>query len=141
MAESSTERLRNEFKADIRELKSDFSIDLNAAVARIEASLKAHAEASAARQAELVSRIQSHDDRQTASFNAVTDWRILVETRLAQQSQATKISASIFGAVGAGILSFLFRLAACSVADSPPPVALPPYLEQSKLPGRTPEPK
>jgi hypothetical protein len=141
MAESSTDRLRNEFKADIRELKSDFSADLNAAVARIEASLKAHSEASAARQAELVSRIQSHDDRQTASFNAVTDWRILVETRLAQQSQATKISASIFGAVGAGILSFLFRLAACSVTDSPPPVALPPYSEQSKLPGRTPTPK
>ena len=141
MAESSTERLRNEFKADIRELKSDFSADLNAAVSRIEASLKTHAEASAARQAELVSRIQSHDDRQTASFNAITDWRILVETRLAQQSQATKISASIFGAIGAGILSFLFRLAACSVTDSPPPVALPPYSEQSKLPGRTPTPK
>lgn len=118
------DRLRAEFRADIRELKADFNTDLNAAVSRIEASIKAHSDSSAARQAELVSRIQSHDDKQTASFNSMMEWRILVEKRLAEQAQISKISAGIFGAVGAAVLTLLVRLFSYTPnADPPLPVA------------------
>ena len=118
------DKLRAEFRADIRELKTDFHSELNAAVSRIEASIKAHSESSAVRQTELVSRIQSHDDRQTASFTSMMEWRILVEKRLAEQTQISKISSGVFGAVGAALLTFLVRLFSYTPnADPPPPVA------------------
>jgi hypothetical protein len=118
------DKLRAEFRSDIRELKSDFQTDLNAAVSRIEASIKAHSDSSAARQSELVARIQSHDDRQTASFTSMMEWRILVEKRLAEQTQISKISSGVFGAVGAALLTFLVRLFSYTPnADPLPPVA------------------
>ena len=125
MTQASTDKLRSEFKADIKELKADFSSDLNSAVARIEASIKAHSESSAARQSELVARIQSHDDRQTASFLSIMDWKILVETRLSAQAQSNKVSAAVFGAVGAALLSLIVRLMACN-PDLPPIPPIPP---------------
>lgn len=130
MTNSDADRLRSEFKSDIKDLKADFNSDLNAAVARIEASIKAHSEASAARQAELVARIQAHDDRQAASFSSIMDWKILVETRLAAQAQSNKISAAVFGSIGAAVLSLLVRLAACN-SDLPP---LPPITPAASLP-------
>ena len=117
MTQASTDKLRSEFKADIKELKADFSSDLNTAVARIEASIKAHSESSAARQSELVARIQSHDDRQT---------------RLAAQAQSNKVSAAVFGAVGAALLSLIVRLMACN-PDLPPIPPIPPATSSPDL--------
>ena len=133
MSQASTDKLRSEFKDDIKELKSDFSFDLNTAVARIEASIKAHSDSSAARQSELVARIQAHDDRQTANFSSIMDWKILVETRLAAQAQSNKVSAAVFGSIGAALLSLIVRLVS-SNSDLPPIPPIPPAISGPDLP-------
>jgi hypothetical protein len=136
MRDSDTEKLRAEVKEDLRDLRADFRSELNSAVARIEASIKAHSEGSMARQSDIVARLQSHDEKQTASFSAISDWKVHVETRLAQHAQSSKITAGVAGAIGAGLISFLFRAMACGPADPVPVPITPPPVSDTTRSGR-----
>jgi hypothetical protein len=128
MSQLPADKLRLEFRSDIKDLKIELSQDLEAAVCRIEKAIQAHSESSRARQTDITQRIDSHENRMQDGFHKIMEWRILVETRLAAQAQQNRVSAAVFGSIGAAILSLIVRLAACSPDTSPPmPIpALPP---------------
>lgn len=136
MADLPVDKLRAEFKADIKDLKLELSKDLETAVCRIEQAIKAHSEGSSARQSEIVKRFESHESRMQDSFEKITDWKILVESRLAAQTQQNKVSAAVFGSVGAAILTLIVRLVTSSAEGAPPVVPQPPPADYSTTPSR-----
>lgn len=105
---SDLQQLRTEFRADLRDLKSD----LNLAVARIEHTLE-HTETA------IMQRMTQQENRIMSNLTPIADWRIEVEKRLAQHTQATRIAAAVFGLVGSAIFATLTHLAACSSSHAP----------------------
>ena len=62
MADLPVDKLRAEFRSDIKDLKLELSKDLEVAVCRIEQAIKAHSEGSSARQSDIVKRFEAHED-------------------------------------------------------------------------------
>jgi hypothetical protein len=83
---SEIQQLRSEFRADLRDIKSD----LNLAVARIEHSLE-HTETT------IMQRMTQQENRIMSNLNPIAEWRIEAEKRLAEHTQATRIISAIFG--------------------------------------------
>jgi len=125
MADLPVDKLRSEFRSDIKDLKLELSRDLETAVCRIEQAIKAHSEGSSARQSDIVKRFEAHEDRMQNNFQNVMEWKVLVESRLAAQTQQNKVSAAVFGSIGAAILTLIVRLVAASADGTPPLASIP----------------
>ena len=102
-------QLRSELREEIKDMKKD----LSSMVIRIEESfrtvMESHNEASNRRQNEICSRLDKQEERIMENMKAMSDWRIDVEKRLAEQKQFTRLSVAVYALVVSSIATAVIR--------------------------------
>jgi hypothetical protein len=104
-----TSQLRTELREELKDIKKDLSLMIIRIEESFRTTMDSHNDASNRRQNEICNRLDKQEERIMENMKAMSDWRIDVEKRLAEQKQFTRLSVAMYALVVSSIATAVIR--------------------------------